>query len=321
MRSKLSLRNGAILIALVAVTFIIGLYGKTNRSKPNGGNGTISLEPPFFISTAEASTGATAFPTDKAGISAYVKLTTTIDLDNVRTIFTKVEDIGDNYIIGITPIPNLGEDTEVHLYADTDGWLVAYLTKDEPAAKIMKWPTEEKPGKARGRGYHLSTITEIKTTTLQEALNNAGRAAKVRIQSEIKYYDFEFPDANGITLFVKGIEAPYYYDKVRQVVAITQVKIPEDYTLYEASYYHYGEISCRPKGGQITAEEWVKVDGVEISGIKSGERKIGNAKFGSYQEAIIAGVLHTIEISANARYGYLTGDSSTVATALIYGTN
>ncbi|MBC8231213.1 hypothetical protein H8E77_16810, partial [bacterium] len=155
MRSKLSLRNCAILVALVAVSLMIGLYGLTNRSKTDGGNGGISLEPPLFISVAEASNSATAFPTDKAGISAYVKLSTPIDIDKVRTIFTKVEDIGDNYIIGIVLIPNYGSDTEVHLYADTDGWLVAYLAQEEPAAKIMKWPAN----------YDFSPITKITTTT------------------------------------------------------------------------------------------------------------------------------------------------------------
>jgi hypothetical protein len=261
MRSKLRLRNFAISILFIAVILMIGLYSTTNRSKTDRGNDAISLEAPPFISVAEASQGAEAFPTDKAGISASVKLTT-LNIDKVRTIFSKVVDIGDNYIIGIVPIPNLGGNTEAHLYADTDGWLVAYFTKEEPAAKIMKWPE------------NYSTITRVTTTTLQEALRTAGQSAGVGIR-EVKYYDFRFPDANTVTLLVT---------LASNKPPITQVKIPEDWTLYEASYYGSG----------------VKVDGAQISSSKTSD---------SYQGAITVGVLHTIETS------------SAVATALIYKTD
>ena len=261
MRSKLRLRNCAILIALVALTLMIGLYGTTNRSKTDGGNGGISLEPPFFISAAEAAeTGIMAFPADKAGISAYVKFPTTIDLDKVRTIFTSVEDIGDNYIIGTLPVSNKGEypkeEIQVYLYADINGWLVAYFTREMPAAQIMKWPLKIP-----------SKITQITTTTLQEALRNAGQAAG-DIPHEIKYYDFRFPNADTMTLFVKVSD---------DEPAITQVKIPANWTLYEASYSvgcYYGDSFRR-----------VKVDGASFSW--RGPR--------SYQGAIAVGTLHTIE--------------------------
>ncbi len=312
MRNKLSLKKLTICITLVAVTLATGLYGTTNRSKTDGGNGAISLEAPFFISSAEATeTGITAFPADKAGISAYVKVKKAIDLDKVRTIFTKVVDVGDNYIIGIVPIPNLGGDTEVHLYADTDGWLVAYLTQEEHAAKIMKWPAN----------YDLSPITKITTTTLREALNNAGKAAFVRISAEIKYYDFKFPDANEMTLFVKAARMV----SQDRAAAITQVKVPTDYTLYEASYYHYGYGGAVSGGrGVVAVPVLLKVDGAEISDLKEGYGTGGGVtKFGSYQGAIAAGVLHMIEINY-PNPTFTAPDvacGNTVATVLIYKTN
>jgi hypothetical protein len=295
MRNKL-LRIFAILFALAAVTLMIGLYGMTNRSKTDGGNGGISLEPPLFISVAEAQprreqqpalrtlrakagTGIEAFPAEEVGISAYVKLPKAIDIDKVRTIFTQVEDVGDNYIIGIVPIPNWEETTEVHLYADKDGWLVACFTREEPAAKIMKWPENYK---------FYDPITKITTTTLREALGNAGQAAGVGIPPGVKYYDFRFPDANALTLFVKASYQP----------AITQVKIPADWTLYEASYYYNGYNSGT-----------FKVDGTQISYISTQATGIS---FGSYEGTITVGVLHAIEIHESG------GD---VATVLIYKTD
>jgi hypothetical protein len=275
MRNKL-LRIFAILFALAAVALTIGLYGTTNRSKTDGRNGAISLESPLFISVAEASQGAEAFPADKAGISAYVKLPT-IDIDKVRTIFTQVEDVGENYIIGIVQIPNLGENTEAHLYADTDGWLVAYFTKEEPAAKIMKWPENYD---------YRSPITKITTTTLQEALRSAGQAAGVGIPPGIKYYDFRFPDANAMTLFVKSTG----YGPL-----ITQMKIPAEWTLYEASYNHY----CGYDGS------WLRVDDTLIN------HEYRTSIYDSYKGAITVGILHTIQI---------TGGGA-IATALIYKTD
>jgi hypothetical protein len=278
MRNKL-LRIFAILFAFVAVTIVIGLYGSTNRTRTDGGNDAISLEPPLFISVAEAAeTGIMAFPADKAGISAYVKITTPIDIDKVRTIFTKVEDIGDNYIIGIVPIANWLETTEVHLYADKDGWLVAYFTKEEPAAKIMKWP----------ENYEGSPITKITTTTLREALGNAGQAAGVGIPREVKYYDFRFPDANAMTLFVKVS---------KNGTGITQVKIPAEWTLYEASYY-----------GRGTNTYWYhRTHSLEVDGASIRSDKWS----GSYQGAITTGVLHTMKVE----------EYTSVATALIYKTD
>ena len=82
---------------------------------------------------------ATAFPVDKAGISAYIDTGQTINLDKIKTIFPEVEEVGDNYIIGITPISDYGGNISVHVYADTDGWIVAYLENDESASKIMQW--------------------------------------------------------------------------------------------------------------------------------------------------------------------------------------
>jgi hypothetical protein len=179
-------------------------------------------------------------------------------------IKTEVEEVGDNYVIGITTISDYlsvwSEDLGsigVHLYADIDGWLVAYLGKDEFAAKIMRW--EE----------YFKAIVEmvIKSTALEDALYKAAEAAGVAILTEIKYYDFKFPDANSITIFTE--------------VQKMQVEIPANYTLYEASYNHIGDPGST-----------LKVDGTEIN-----RRTYKGKSFGSYRGAITVGKLHTIEVS------------------------
>jgi hypothetical protein len=109
----------------------VAVYSSTDVEKgmsESGGRGVISLVPPSFISTARAAGGGGgAFPEDEAGISAYVTTSKTIDLVKLKEIFLEVEEVGDNYIIGITNISDFGGDINVTVYADTSGWIVAYF--------------------------------------------------------------------------------------------------------------------------------------------------------------------------------------------------
>jgi len=309
MAKRLGLKVLAISIALVIVASGVAMYGYSgteggegiNESGGGGGKGVISLVPPPFIGIAGAAeaTGGNAFPEDEAGISAYVNTSQTIDLDKLKTIFTEVEEVGDNYIIGITPISDFGGDIDVHVYANTDGWIVAYFTKDEPAAKIMQW--------GKDTDVNNPQITEITTTTLEDAIIKAADAAGILwAVKDIKYYDFEYPNANGMTLFVRT--------RATAGTNITQVEIPADYTLYEASYYHY--VTGYSYYGFSTSSK-LKVDGTTISdlSISGPHRKWGRA-FDSYKEAITTGTLHKIEIAYSSDYSGSAG----VATVLIYWT-
>jgi len=310
MTKRLGLKVLAISIALVIVASGVAMYGYSGTeggekiSESEGGKGVISLVAPPFVGVAGAAEaagggGGGAFPKDKAGISAYINTSQTIDIEKIKTIFTEVEEVGDNYIIGITPISDFGGEIGVHVYADTDGWIVAYLETDEPAAKIMQWGTAD---------VNNPTIGVIKSTTLEDALYKAGDAAGVGIvASKIKYYDFEFPNADSMTLFVRT--------RATAGTNITQVEIPADYMLFEASYYHY----VTGYGYDYSTNSKLKVDGATISDLSiSGayyRREWGRA-FDSYKGAITTGTLHKIEIA----YSYDCSGSAGVATVLIYRT-
>ena len=298
-RSKVLLVS---VIAVVAICCAVVLQSFTQRQDLKRGDFlTTLLEAPLFISSAEAQT-TTAFPEDEAGISAYVKVLQ-VDIEKMKSIFTEVEEVGDNYIIGITPIPDFGGDIDVHVYADTEGWLVAYIKAGEPAAKIMQWgdTTSKDP-----------QIDQILSTTLEDALYNAGDATGTVVsQKDVKYYDFEAPAANGMALFVR----------IRKGKGsnIVQVELPATYTLYEASYYHF--MAYRGYHGNGFSE--LKVDGSRISHMEGTDDNSGNdyteRSLEPYKGGITTGMLHKIEIS----YDPETTDSSTiyaagVATVLIY---
>jgi len=221
MKNKPGLRTLQTLIALMTIAgFGMVAYNLTNSSETNKGNGAIFFEAPLFTSIAEASSAAGAFPEDVAGISAYVSTGQTIDIEKIKTIFSEVEKIGDNYIVGITPISNFGGNIGVHLYADKDGWLVAYLKNDEPTAKIMQW----------GSADIDNPVVAVINIALEDALFKAGEVVGVGIKS-IKYYHFNYPDATSMMIFVKT--------RATDGTNIVQFEIPATYRLYEASYYHY----------------------------------------------------------------------------------
>ena len=209
----------------------------------------------------------------------------------------------------------------VRVYADTDGWLVAYLKMDEPAAKVMKWETTNKNTPKFG----------VISTTLEEALFKAGEAAKVGINpNKIKYYDFEFPNANRMMILVRTTATNGF--------SRLQVEIPADYMLFEASYYHYiyyySHYVYKSYGNKRYETYWDShfyVDGVTVSDASTAYKGKDVYKWwravDSYKGAITTGTLHYIKIYYYPREkdGESTSTavdkgSAGVATVLIYRT-
>ena len=322
MRNKGIWKILAISVVLAIVASSVAVFSAANLGEgigekgidEGGGEGDISLVPPPFIGVAGASEvkGGSAFPEDEAGIAAYINTSQEISIEKIKTIFSSVVEVGDNYIIGITPISDYGGNIGVHVYADTDGWLVAYLKMDEPAAKIMQW------GTADVNNPNIGAIS----TTLVDALNKAGVAAKVRIDPyEIKYYDFEFPNANGMMIFIRTMPT--------SGSRIHQVEIPADYRLYEASYYHYiyyySYYHVPYPGHDTYWDSKLIIDGNIISDATTSYGWKGKyewwSAFDSYKGAITTGTLHTIEITYEKTHsGSADRGSAGVATVLIYRT-
>ncbi len=142
---------------------------------------------------------STTFPVDEAGIAAYVKVDNINDIDRnaLAEAFKTIEKSGESYVIGKVPVTN-----KPHLYVGLDGWIVAYFLKEEHASKIAGGP---------------------KTTTLEEAIDYMCEKIGATCSTDIKYYDFEFPEANKLTLIVENGKSDSFY-----------VTVPG--TLYEASY-------------------------------------------------------------------------------------
>jgi len=203
--------------------------------KGGGGKGVISLVAPSFLSVASASArggggeGSSAAPRagatfleEEAGISAYLNVGETIDLEKAKTAFRTIEYETDEYIIGSVPLPDYAETEDVHAYVHKDGWVVAYYLKEEPAAKILDWED-------------YGTDEKIKSTKLEDGLSVVCNAAGVPMR-DLKYYDFWYPNAGKMMIVADAqwVEGTDTFD----------IKLPSDFVFYERSYSHYAYDSC-----------------------------------------------------------------------------
>lgn len=264
MQSKLGLKK--ILLTLTTLIIIAGfvmvLYSLNKSSKTdNTGNGVISLEAPLFTSVAEASPAqdTKTFLEGEAGVSAYTNVGQ-VDLTIVKEIYRAIEREEDGYIVGVVDIPDYDDTQAPHVYASEDGWVVAYLLKDDPASKIMDWVGYENTGS-------VGTKLEI---ALRLTCDSIGK-----ILSDVKYYDFRYPEANGLMVIA---------DKNGEF----KIKIPDDITVYERSIWSY-----RGAGNWLNTS-YIYIDGKELeeSQFRGDETWRFSVKLTPIQ--LSQGVFHTI---------------------------
>ena len=214
-----------------------------------------------------------AFPRDEAGISAYINLSETINLENAIKAFSKVLTIKDSHTIGIIPISqaiSIEErgTTEVNVYVDTTGWIVAYLLRDKPASGVIKWSSMD---------FDKPKIEDFTLTDAIEKLCKEINVHYLEIQDKIKFYHFAYPEAQKMFIFINTA-----ISKNESV----QISIPAKYRVYEASYSIIGSAS------------YLYLDENSIS-------SINGYLLGKYdiEKMLIQGVLHTIELRTNGRGG------------------
>jgi hypothetical protein len=232
------------------------------------------------------SAGATTFPVDEAGISAYVHVDQTIDLEQASDAFTTLDIVNETYIIGTVSILNYGYTSTPSVYVSRNGWIVAYFPNSYPASQIVQW-------------YGIGDST-ISRTTLEDAINSVATAIGTTVtKSNIKYYDFRYPAATEMMIVAKitgGSGSSVFYQT-----------IPDTFTFYGGSFSHYSHYS---DGSVVT------VDGVNVDTLGQSGGFLINLKD---EPSIINGTPQTITISQNP-YGSSTSTAykAGVAVVLIY---
>ena len=250
----------------------------------------------FMVGNVSATDGTT-FPVDEAGIAAYVKVDNieNIDIDALAEAYHTIEASGENYVIGTVKVTNELGDNYPHLYVGLDGWMVAYYLNTEEASRIMQW-----------KGY---TAGSINTTTLKDAIDYMSEKTGVTYSMPVKYYDFEFPEANKMTIITEtntGNDDFY-------------VTVPG--TLYEASYQVLLMERCG--GGSGFHRLSLNVDGTVVFEVLGGggyRYWLPFSSYGYYNLSIFeTGITHHVSfVGGGDSYSGCQGSRKGYTTVLIY---
>jgi len=108
---------------------------------------------------------ATGFPENEAGRCAYIKKED-LDINKVQQALSTVMEKGENYVIGTKEVPELVEELWPNVYANSDGWLIAYYPNTRPASYILPF------GYGRREYAHKNEYVGSFTTNLTEALSH-----------------------------------------------------------------------------------------------------------------------------------------------------
>jgi len=207
-----------IVLSLLLALAVLSLAPQP--AAPVSGGNAIALKAPSFLQVANAQEGEGAqdapaaapmgFPQDEAGIAAYFKSASPVNLADVRGVFRVIEVQTADYIIGSVGVADYVEEFDVHVYVHRTGWFMAYYLKTDPVAKMVDM-----------RSYAGTRID----TLLEKTLNIVAVSAGVAI-SGVTYYDFRYPNATHLMLIGENDADGNTFT----------VQLPSSYAYYERSW-------------------------------------------------------------------------------------
>jgi hypothetical protein len=158
----------------------------------------ISLVRPAFAQTG-------SFLDQEAGIAAYLKVPSPVNLESVKGAFKIIEQETSDFVVGTVEITNAP--LAPHAFVSSDGWVVAYFLRDESVG--YAWPYYQ--------GFKPPDDVLARALTQVSAI--VGGAP-----TSLSYFDFAYPGANKVTV----INAPNNYD-------LLEVQIPNGFQVFEAA--------------------------------------------------------------------------------------
>ena len=213
---------------------------------------------------AGSANAAVDFPSDEAGISAYVHAKTGVNLKSVKPAFDSIERETSDYIIGTVALDLHAEEEYPHVYVSTDGWVVAYYPNDRPSSWILPW--------ADYSGGEISSTTLSKAAGI--VCSQIGGTT-----TGLKYYDFRYEDASKMMIIVESVKNGENFFKVT---------IPTSFATYAVDWSHYND----DQGYDDCS--WAYLNEVQCSKIDGGDR----ANYGSFSGQFENGIEHTVKIKA-----------------------
>ena len=206
----------------------------------------------FMAGNVSATDGAT-FPVDDAGIAAYVKVSESIDLhatmDYLLPRIPYIIEVNSTYfIVNVT-----NDDNQItHLYVGADGWVIPYYLRTDMVGKVVRWNITSSQDPTPENVSSMTTLEELISKTC-----TANGVDYETIKSDIKFYDFEHPNANRMMIVVdmqSNCGSNSFY-----------MAIPSEVTVKESSYSHYTHMEDSAR-----YHSYIKVNGTAISSVSWG---------------------------------------------------
>jgi hypothetical protein len=232
-----------VIIGLLVSNLVVTIFKSPSDSLQSDANtdGALGLVRPWFIDEALASDDrsarAIADISSEAGISAYVKTPSTINLTLAQKAFTSVTFTNANYIMGtITPAgydAYWGAQVMVH----KTGWIMAWYHKDWLASTVV----------------HVNDKTFANNTKLSLAINKVTTELRLNPLNPT-YYHFKYPTANRMLIARKSLVSGH----------MMRVSYPSTFTYFDTSAYYeydtevrgYSSGKCSTEGYQYFGTNW-----------------------------------------------------------------
>jgi hypothetical protein len=228
-------------------------------------DGALRLQLPPFVSVAHAQ-GGTSFAAREAGIAAYIRANSNINLATVVSFYRTIETQTADYILGSVAVTGYNDSHDVKVYIHKDGWVMAYYPRNEPTSRIFDWVHYDGSGNL--------------PTKLEEVLTRIG--AQVGASSAVpSYYHFAQPNANRLLLVADRLDAGGTDN--------FDIELPNTFTFHENSWSHF----IFGNNAHDTSE--LLVDGTSINLHKDSPNVIANGLLSAAQ--LTKGLPHVIRIN------------------------
>jgi hypothetical protein len=263
-----------VALALASLFFLFGSLVPNGKQLQTGSNGeTLRLSAPAFLQASNVSAEAdiAAKLDTEAGISAYFKSSSPIDVTDNPTLdgaFTVIETKTADYLIGSVGIPGYNSHFDAHVYVHKDGWIMAYYLRSNPLSKIVD-----------------SRAKTINNTLLKTAVANVASAAGAAF-TDVSYYDFRYPNSTHILLVAEDYANGNTFT----------INLPSTYTYYERGWSAFNSFNG---GGGISYSFYL--NDVNLSSTPFWTGSSGSGDYYSYgaitQAQLLPNTTHTIKTS------------------------
>lgn len=215
----------------------------------------------------------------QAGMAAYVNVGS-LNLEDATEAYNQIYSLSTSHADGTINIGNNYGSDNIHVYVDTDGWIVAYVARDEELGHMIQWA---------GVDFNDPTFK----TTFEDAISRMCSSIGVNydvVQGNIKYYDFEHPQATNVLIFMNTVYGNDY----------TNILIPETYTIFNMNYSLFKN--------NYNYNSKLYIDGTQIRSCYAGNRALGH-----YDSNLLSkDAPHTLRLESGASSG------AGVASILVY---